>query len=65
VITGDHHHEKEGTETGAGEWVYLRDGSRLDDLLKKEIGVEMSEVRHEDGDAEGTEGMRGGAGVSE
>jgi len=43
VISGDHHHEKEGTETGGGAWVYLRDGSELSDLLKKEVGVEMEE----------------------
>jgi hypothetical protein len=41
VISGDHHHEKEGTEEGGGEWVYLRDASRLSDLLKKELGLEM------------------------
>jgi len=43
VISGDHHHEKEGTETGGGTWVYLRDGSELTDLLKKEVGIEMEE----------------------
>ncbi len=31
---------KEGT--GSGEWVYLRDGTTLSDLLEKEIGVDMS-----------------------
>ena len=41
VISGDHHHEKEGTETGGGEWIYLRDGSTLTELLKKEIDVEL------------------------
>src|SRR2546421_5721184 len=41
VISGDHHHEKEGTEQGVGEWIYLRDGSRLSDLLKREIDLEM------------------------
>jgi len=43
VISGDHHHQKEGTETGGGAWIYLRDGSELTDLLKKEIGVEIEE----------------------
>lgn len=53
VISGDHHHEKEGTETGGGAWVYLRDGSELSELLKKEVGVEMEE---------GVEGGREGPG---
>lgn len=30
---------KEGT--GAGDWVYLRDGSALSDILLKEVGVDM------------------------
>ena len=47
MISGDHHHEKEGTEQGGGEWIYLRDGSRLSDLLKKEVGVEMEEDMQE------------------
>jgi len=47
VISGDHHHEKEGTEQGGGEWIYLRDGSRLSDLIKKEIGVEMDDDMQE------------------
>lgn len=32
-------HQKEGG--GSGHWVYLRDGSSLEELLKKEIGIEM------------------------
>jgi frataxin len=31
---------KEGT--GSGQWVYLRDGSNLSDLLQTEIGVDIS-----------------------
>lgn len=31
--------QKEGA--GTGEWVYLRDGSKLVDLLKKEVGVDV------------------------
>ncbi|KZF19844.1 Frataxin [Xylona heveae TC161] len=37
VIQGESMHEKEGC--GVGEWIYLRDGSTLSDLLKKELGV--------------------------
>ena len=61
VISGDHHHEKEGTATGAGEWIYLRDGSRLDELLKREVGVDLAPEVQE---GTGREGL-GGAGVSE
>ena len=32
---------KEGT--GRGEWVYLRDGSSLTELLEKEIGIVIDE----------------------
>ena len=39
VIQGDSMHEKEGT--GGGDWVYLRDNSRLTELLRKEIGIEI------------------------
>lgn len=35
-------HEKEGC--GEHEWVYLRDGSTLDDLLKEELGIDMDIV---------------------
>ncbi|KAH6622674.1 Frataxin-like domain-containing protein [Chaetomium tenue] len=37
VILGEGQHEKQDTATG--DWVYLRDGSTLDQLLKTEIGV--------------------------
>lgn len=46
---GDHQHLKEGTALDAGgdmhggQWVYLRDGSTLSDLLKKELKIEMGE----------------------
>jgi frataxin len=43
VILGDHHDQKEGTEAGIGEWIYLRDGSGLSDLMKKELGLQMEE----------------------
>ena len=39
VVTGESMHQKEGS--GTGEWVYLRDGSSLSSLLRKEIGIEV------------------------
>lgn len=38
-------HHKEGTTLGGsgGRWVYLRDGSTLNDLLKREVGIELGE----------------------
>lgn len=41
VIRSEGQDAKEGT--GDGEWVYLRDGSTLSELLRKEVGVDMSE----------------------
>ena len=32
--------EKEGC--GIGDWVYLRDGSSLTEILRKELGVDVS-----------------------
>ena len=40
VIEGDKQHEKEGTG-GGGKWIYLRDGSTLSGLLKREMGVDV------------------------
>lgn len=37
VLDGEGQHEKEGS--GEGEWVYLRDGSNLTELLRREIGI--------------------------
>ena len=37
VLDGEGQHEKEGS--GEGEWVYLRDGSNLTELLRKEVGI--------------------------
>lgn len=42
----DHHQKKkkkeEGEEGGRdGEWVYLRDGGALGDLLRTEIGIDV------------------------
>jgi frataxin len=32
-------HQKEGG--GSGDWIYLRDGTSLTELLKKEVGVSL------------------------
>jgi frataxin len=40
VILGEGQHEKQDTATG--DWVYLRDGTTLSDLLTEEIGVDLS-----------------------
>jgi len=39
AIVGEGMHEKEGG--GMGKWTYLRDGTTLDEALKKELGVDM------------------------
>lgn len=39
VLLGESMHDKEGT--GVGGWVYLRDGSSLPDILRKEVGVNL------------------------
>ncbi|KAL2143657.1 hypothetical protein VTI28DRAFT_10164 [Corynascus sepedonium] len=39
VVFGEGQHEKQDTATG--DWVYLRDGSTLNDLLKDEIGIDF------------------------
>ncbi|KIX09091.1 iron donor protein CyaY [Rhinocladiella mackenziei CBS 650.93] len=47
VVSGAGQHEKEGSAVGSGDdgaggrWIYLRDGSGLSELLKKEIGLEL------------------------
>ena len=42
MYTGDSQHQKEGTVAGpVGSWIYLRDGSALPGLLKKEVGVNI------------------------
>ncbi|QSZ31802.1 hypothetical protein DSL72_001371 [Monilinia vaccinii-corymbosi] len=40
VITSEGQDSKEGT--GSGEWIYLRDGSSLNELLLNEVGVDLS-----------------------
>jgi len=37
VVEGEGMHDKEGG--GTGEWVYLRDGTNLTELLGKELGI--------------------------
>lgn len=39
VIDGESMHQKEGG--GVGDWVYLRDGTSLTDVLRKELGISM------------------------
>ena len=39
VVLGEGQHEKQDTATG--DWVYLRDGSTLGDLLAEEIGIDL------------------------
>jgi len=40
VVLGEGQHEKEGG--GEGEWIYLRDGTSLGDLLMKELQVDLT-----------------------
>lgn len=42
VMSSEGQDAKEGT--GAGDWVYLRDGSSLSRLLASEVGVDLSET---------------------
>lgn len=42
VIIGEGQHEKQDTATG--DWVYLRDGSTLNELLSEEIGIDLGFV---------------------
>lgn len=36
---GEGLHQKEGG--GAGDWIYLRDGTSLTDLVRQELGVAL------------------------
>lgn len=40
VVMGESMHEKEGA--GSSDWIYMRDGSSLTELLKKEINVQLT-----------------------
>ncbi|KAF2689643.1 Frataxin [Lentithecium fluviatile CBS 122367] len=39
VVSGESMHEKEGG--GVGDWIYLRDGTSLTEVIRKELGVEL------------------------
>lgn len=42
VVTGDSMHEKQDTrEPTQGQWLYLRDGSNLTDLLNEELTLNI------------------------
>jgi len=41
VLLDEGQDQKEGG--GKGEWVYLRDGSTLSELMRKEVGVDLSD----------------------
>ena len=40
VLLGEGMDQKEGG--GSGEWLYLRDGTKLSELLRKEVGIETT-----------------------
>ncbi|KAK3650323.1 Mitochondrial matrix iron chaperone [Elasticomyces elasticus] len=40
-------HQK--AEGGSGDWVYMRDGTRMSELLRKELGISIDLM--EEGDA--------------
>ncbi|KAJ9504262.1 hypothetical protein H2202_000318 [Exophiala xenobiotica] len=54
VILGAGQHEKEdstidaGDDGSGGRWIYLRDGTQLSELLKKELGVEVTKEGESD-----------------
>lgn len=52
-MAGDSMHQKEGG--GRGDWVYLRDGTSLTELLRKELGISV-DVHHEEGVTEAAAG---------
>lgn len=39
VITGESQAQKEGA--GSGDWIYLRDGTSLPQLIRRELSVEV------------------------
>lgn len=53
VVSGEGQHEKEGSTVDVGDdgaggrWTYLRDGSSLTELIKKELGVEFTPENEE------------------
>ena len=46
VVLGEGMQEKEGS--GVGDWMYVRDGSRLSELLRKELGITLNLPGHEE-----------------
>lgn len=40
VVLGEGQNEKEGG--GRGDWIYLRDGSSLIDVMTKEVGIDLT-----------------------
>ena len=40
VVVGESMHQKE--DGGSGDWIYLRDGTSLTELIRQELGVELS-----------------------
>jgi len=46
VMQNEGMNQKEGG--GHGDWIYLRDGSSLTELLKKELGMSLDLHGHED-----------------
>ena len=46
AISGEGMNYKEGS--GEGDWVYLRDGSTLEDILRKELGFSVDTSWHEE-----------------
>lgn len=45
VVAGEGMHSKEGS--GIGDWVYLRDGTTLGDVLRKELSISVNADEHE------------------
>lgn len=70
VVAGAGQHEKhgstvdEGDDGAGGRWVYLRDGSELSGLMKKELGVDISKDQESDV-VSGRDGPAGGGATSE
>lgn len=44
VVAGESMHGKDGS--GVGDWIYLRDGSSLTELLRKELGISIIPDEH-------------------
>ena len=45
MLEGEGMAEKQGS--GVGDWVYLRDGTKMSELLVKELGIRVSADEHE------------------